>query len=203
MREDEIKVMRQRTVDPNGNCRPLKTPKRLRGEAFQMIRRLQTLHARCAYSELLLHYCPAAADVPVGRSSRQTAQSQATDTAKINMGPGTPRAPKSSRISRGRYSLRDRRRAKVHNATPSVQFQSITDLATPVHQVSAFCQAVLSRIIPHEFWGSGTTGSYNRQIFLKKVDHFVRLRRYESMSLQEVRDGLKVCYGAVTAVLST
>lgn len=33
-------------------------PKRLRGTPEQLVRRLQTLHARCSYVELLLHHCP-------------------------------------------------------------------------------------------------------------------------------------------------
>lgn len=35
-----------------------KTPKRLRGHARDLVRKLQILHQRCSYSQLLQHYCP-------------------------------------------------------------------------------------------------------------------------------------------------
>jgi hypothetical protein len=33
-------------------------PKRLRGQAVALVRKLQKLHSRCCYNELLKHYCP-------------------------------------------------------------------------------------------------------------------------------------------------
>lgn len=33
-------------------------PKRLRGRTLELVRKLQKLHSRCSYSELLKHYCP-------------------------------------------------------------------------------------------------------------------------------------------------
>lgn len=68
----------------------------------------------------------------------------------------------------------------------------MAELATPISQVSAFCQAVLSKIIPHEFWGHGDVQAHNRGMLLKNVDRFVKLRRFETMSLHEVMQGLKV-----------
>ncbi|KAI8314565.1 Telomerase reverse transcriptase [Colletotrichum sp. SAR11_240] len=75
---------------------------------------------------------------------------------------------------------------------PTIKFDAVTDLATPAPHVSAFCRAVLARIIPNEFWGSGPDQAHNRDLIFKRVDHFVRLRRFESMSLEEVTDGIKV-----------
>jgi hypothetical protein len=69
---------------------------------------------------------------------------------------------------------------------------SLTELAVPVSKVSAFCQAVLAKIIPHEFWGCGDVQVHNLGTFLSKVDSFVKLRRYETLSLHEVMQGLKV-----------
>ncbi|KAL2002309.1 hypothetical protein VTN02DRAFT_216 [Thermoascus thermophilus] len=68
----------------------------------------------------------------------------------------------------------------------------LTDHATPASAVSAFCRAVLTRLIPNEFLGVGPDGMANRQILMRHVDRFVRLRRYESLSLHEVCTGLKV-----------
>ncbi|PNH76610.1 hypothetical protein VD0001_g907 [Verticillium dahliae] len=75
---------------------------------------------------------------------------------------------------------------------PTVTFETITDLATPVAHVSAFCQAVLAKLIPDDFWGSGSSRRSNKQLVMTKVHHFVKLRRFESLSLSEVASGLKV-----------
>lgn len=71
--------------------------------------------------------------------------------------------------------------------------QSLTNLATPPTNVSAFCQAVLSRVLPNGFLGNGTIGQLNKDLLLKKVHQFIMLRRFEGMSLQVVMQGMKVC----------
>lgn len=75
---------------------------------------------------------------------------------------------------------------------PPPEYSSLIELATPVANVSAFCQAVLTKIIPNDFWGSKETQNRNRDAFLKKVDHFIRLRRFEQLSLHEVTQDLKL-----------
>lgn len=69
---------------------------------------------------------------------------------------------------------------------------SMMNYATPEVMVSAFCRAVLSKIIPKEFWGTGDVQTHNEKVFLKNVDRFVRLRRFESLSLHELSQGLQV-----------
>ena len=69
---------------------------------------------------------------------------------------------------------------------------SVMDHANPVAKVSAFCRSVLSRIIPDDFWGVGEVQACNKQVFLSNVDRFVQLRRFESMSLDDVMHGMKV-----------
>lgn len=71
---------------------------------------------------------------------------------------------------------------------------TLTDYATPPSSVSAFCRAVLHNLIPSQFYGVGQDGVSNKRIVLKHVDSFVRLRRFESLSLHEVCKGLKVCF---------
>lgn len=51
LREDEITSKYPSTEKP-------KIPKRLRGKAVQLVQKLQILHSRCPYKELLEHYCP-------------------------------------------------------------------------------------------------------------------------------------------------
>lgn len=70
---------------------------------------------------------------------------------------------------------------------------TLTDYATPASSVSAFCRAVLQKVVPLKFFGEGTEGRSNRNLVLKHVDYFIKLRRYENLSLHEVCKGLKVC----------
>jgi hypothetical protein len=69
---------------------------------------------------------------------------------------------------------------------------SIVNLATPLPQVSAFCQAVISRLLPKAFLGKNDIFKHNLSLLLRSCDRFVRLRRFESMSLHEVMQGMKV-----------
>lgn len=46
----------------------------------------------------------------------------------------------------------------------------------------------MSNVVPREFWGS----EGNRRIFMGNLDRFVKLRRYETLSLHEVMQGMKL-----------
>jgi telomerase reverse transcriptase len=72
--------------------------------------------------------------------------------------------------------------------------KSMLEHSTPTAMVSAFCRAVLSRLLPSEFWGTGDSQAENKQAFNKNVDRFIELRRFESLSLHEVSQGLKVSF---------
>jgi telomerase reverse transcriptase len=63
LREQEIAYERQKAESSLSNDRDrlkphLKIPKRLRGQALQLIRNLRRNHERCLYVELLRHHCP-------------------------------------------------------------------------------------------------------------------------------------------------
>lgn len=76
----------------------------------------------------------------------------------------------------------------------------LTDYATPASSVSAFCRAVLQKLVPNGFYGVGQEGQWNRQIILKNVDRFIRLRRFESISLHQVCMGLKVGFIVISCI---
>ena len=59
--------------------------------------------------------------------------------------------------------------------------------ASSVAQVSAFCRNVIWKVFPKAFWGVGNT-----KVIMQSVDKFVRLRRYESLSLHDVAQTLKI-----------
>lgn len=58
--------------------------------------------------------------------------------------------------------------------------------ASSVAEVSAFCRNVISKVFPNKFWGTGETGYSNKRGIMQNVDQFIRLRRYESLSLHDV-----------------
>lgn len=66
-----------------------------------------------------------------------------------------------------------------------------TDKACPAAQVSAFCRAVIAKAIPYGFWGCED----NRRAILYWVDQFVCLRKFESLSLHQVVQKVKVWHG--------
>jgi telomerase reverse transcriptase len=104
----------------------------------------------------------------------------------------------SSKALQSAKTAKGRKKSKPPaNSIPELQYASVIELATPASSVSAFCRAVISKVIPNEFWGQGPTQEHNKACFLKKVHHFIHLRRFESMSLHEVMDGIKVGTGTV------
>jgi telomerase reverse transcriptase len=69
-----------------------------------------------------------------------------------------------------------------------VEDTCFTDLACSTAHVSAFCRAVISKVIPNDFWGAET----NKHMILYWIDQFVLLRRFESLTLHQVTQKLQV-----------
>ncbi|KAK5692774.1 Telomerase reverse transcriptase [Elasticomyces elasticus] len=63
---------------------------------------------------------------------------------------------------------------------------SIRYASTPA-EVSSFYRAVVLQVFPLALWGAD-----NRMILLRSVDKFVRLRRYETLSVHDVLQDLKI-----------
>jgi hypothetical protein len=80
--------------------------------------------------------------------------------------------------------------SKENNDTKTVM--SMVNHATPSSMVSAFCRSALSNLIPKGFWGTGDAQKSNEKVFLKNVDRFIELRRFENLSLHEVSQGVQV-----------
>jgi telomerase reverse transcriptase len=70
----------------------------------------------------------------------------------------------------------------------TIQQTTFTDMACPTAHVSAFCRAVISRVIPDGFWGSDD----NKRTIMYWVDQFVDLRRFESLTLHQVTQNIQV-----------
>jgi len=76
--------------------------------------------------------------------------------------------------------------------TADQQERHVFRLATPISSVSTFCRSVVNHVFPSAFWGGVAIGKLNRTRILMAIDHFVRLRRYESMTLQDVLQNIKI-----------
>ncbi|XXG94534.1 hypothetical protein Hte_000791 [Hypoxylon texense] len=173
LREEEIVEKFGRLNEPNSR---VQTPKRLRGTATELVQKLQILHQRCSYSKLLQHHCPLHASL---------------DSQQLELG----EVGGARNASRKVEVLWKKKASQSQNPPPPLQSNptaSIFSLATPSSSISAFCQAVLRKIVPNGFWGSGSTAEHNESLFLKNVDKFISLRRFEGMSLHEVTQGMKV-----------
>ncbi|KAF2969504.1 hypothetical protein GQX73_g4071 [Xylaria multiplex] len=172
LREEEIFAKFGRLGDTGAR---VKTPKRLRGHAKDLIRKLQVLHQRCSYSQLLQHYCP------VHPSANDPANQSESDKFR-----------RHTRKSKGKIRKVTRQSQKTIHLPQWHRNFPVTELATSSAAVSSFCQAVLKKVIPRGFWGGGLTASQNELQFLKKVDLFMSLRLYESIALHELTQGLKM-----------
>lgn len=147
---------------------------------------MQKMHSRCAYYELLRHYCPLSSRKLASRTlSRAGAPDNSNTTADASQSRSALKVTFTEiPIAKGRLA-----REPANLETP------VVDHATPVSGVSAFCRAVLANLVPNDFWGQGVDGDDNRTVIMHQIDRFIRLRRFESLTLHAVYQSLKVVDG--------
>ncbi|KIW30624.1 uncharacterized protein PV07_06357 [Cladophialophora immunda] len=168
VREQEIAGQRKRPVTW--------TPRRLRGEPMRLIQKIHQNHRSCSYSQRLRHYCPpmsAGFEAPIIQSngtSPPTAGSELFST-QIERS-GMPRLNSDTVFS-----------SKDGDSSFSAH-------ATPSSRVSAFCRSVISHLLPRHTFGSGPGGQQNHVVMMNRIDKFVRMRRFETMSLHEALQGI-------------
>ncbi|KAF7867253.1 hypothetical protein EAF04_005336 [Stromatinia cepivora] len=170
-------TLREEEIDSKyPEAKGIKIPKRLRGKAKDLVRKLQVLHSRCSYNNLLEYYCP-------NRKHQDKNVNGIQEEPSSNSTSFESQSPQKCRSS-----------AILSSSAPSIPARKSTlmDHASSTAEVSAFCRAVLRNIIPHEFWGTGDVRAHNQGIFHKNVDNFIRLRRFEVLSLHEVMQGIKI-----------
>ena len=76
--------------------------------------------------------------------------------------------------------------------SPGFSEHDFTSLATLPSDVSLFCRVTLLKVIPKEFWGISKDGEDNKNIIMHRVDQFVHLRKFETFSLHNISQGIKV-----------
>lgn len=168
LREHEISHMYDHVL---GSKARLRVPRRLRS-VVDLIHKLRRLHARCAYTELLRYYCPA----------------DLTKMSRLRC--GGPHTGKGKGFPSSMHGPRQRAREAdiVAYERGSAHEVSFMDYATPAEAVSAFCKAVLLTVIPLDLLGD----PQNRATVLRHMDHFIRKRKFEGLSLHAVLQRIKL-----------
>jgi telomerase reverse transcriptase len=82
----------------------------------------------------------------------------------------------------------DRRSDRNGTESNAGNQECFTDMACPAADVSAFCRAVVARVIPNAFWGDEN----NRRTIMYWIDQFILLRRFESLNLHQVTQKVQV-----------
>ena len=155
------------------------TPKRLRGQAFLMVQGIRRRHSKCSYTQLLRHYCPVRAKdfgAPSLTSTCDSRRSSGCVRTQLSWSPLTVTQSLGREETLGHPQVDD----------------SILTYATSTAHVSAFCRAIIQRLLPGSALGVGEDGKHNLIMLLGKIDQFVRMRRHESLSLHEVSQNLRI-----------
>ncbi|KAJ5442593.1 reverse transcriptase [Penicillium cf. griseofulvum] len=185
-----------------GSVRSVKVPKRLRGITIELVQKLRNRNAQCSYRQLLRYYCPTEQTRPrrlgafASTSTPDAKKSEPISSLQTNLVTQVQINRPSSSDSSAQTSC-DVSGLEPHVAVDLVEMNankpvvrktqvSLTDYATPASSVSAFCRAVIQKLIPRQFWG------LVRMLVLRHVDRFIKLRRFESLSLHEVCKGVKI-----------
>ncbi|KAM0721837.1 hypothetical protein Q7P37_002762 [Cladosporium fusiforme] len=77
---------------------------------------------------------------------------------------------------------------RMPHGTPE-ETNTFTHAAT-LEQVSAFCRAVIRNVFPPDAFGSSAETHNNLDTVMRSIDRFIRLRRYETISLHDVMHGI-------------
>ena len=168
-REDEI----------NAQCRHPKTwmPRRLRGACLQLAVSIRRRHARCAYAQLLRHYC--------ALGPQKTSTNKSIDQTAIMQSGSTGLVTQSDRSA----SLQ---KASVRSTGAQGSSQSFLSYATPTKNVVNFCKAVMRALLPVSAFGNGSNSEHNWTIFMRHLESFVRMRRFESTTLHRICQGIRI-----------
>ncbi|KAF8252775.1 hypothetical protein K440DRAFT_360376 [Wilcoxina mikolae CBS 423.85] len=152
-------------------------PRRLKGNILALVMQMQKLHQKCSYHALVKYYCPTPLCDPTVRNKvKPSAILPKNDVLETQ-----EKVPSSPTETTG--ATADGSRDSQSNC------ERFTEFASSSGEVSGFVRAVIGRVIPNNFFGSGEA---NKNSVMRIIDRFVKLRRYESLSLHEALQGLKV-----------
>ncbi|KAJ6259859.1 hypothetical protein Dda_5503 [Drechslerella dactyloides] len=174
-------------------------PQRFRGRILHLVGELIRLQRRCRYHPLLQHYCPSSVINPDASDPRPKVptappSNQTSPTASMRFKTQLSSHRKST--ARGKRASLEEPVIITQSVKPAAGEASLQDpillYAASSHSVYTFLRAVLGNIIPLEFWGADKAALKNREIFFNHMEKFVKLRRYESLTLHNVLQGYKM-----------
>ncbi|KAL9578805.1 MAG: hypothetical protein Q9212_005488, partial [Teloschistes hypoglaucus] len=196
LREHEILQKNNSSRKTADGADGLHLPKRLRGPAFNLVSRLQTLHSQCAYYELLQHYCPARRTTSFHARGRAHKPMQPTAQPASISHSAPAICTAATQTSLQPQSTFNRAMISTHLSPlpvePAQRDMPLVEYATPFSEVSAFCRATVSKVIPKDFWGQAADGCRNKDVIMGKINQFIRLRRFESLTLHAICQDLKI-----------
>ncbi|KAK5195903.1 Telomerase reverse transcriptase [Exophiala xenobiotica] len=168
LREMEIRGQRKKSITW--------IPRRLRGKALELVRKIRRNHHSCSYSQLLRHHCPIG-DRPT-REYVKPGHEQDISSSE----------PLVTQIPGTNFSAKPSSTASDHDDNGT----SFLPHATPIAAVSAFCRSVIARLLPKDACGIGTEGRQSHAKLMRRIDEFVQMRRFESMTLHKAVQGICV-----------
>lgn len=196
LREHEIEKFERARRKHHSKKGDRKVPKRLRGQAWMLVRKIQKAHKNCSYTQLIRHYCPLNVGYPSACFEHCSLQSEAINDThhprKMKPGRYLPKTFDHDISFLPKFCGRSDPQEAHQNGEISSLDATLLSRATPTALVSAFCHAVLKRIIPTDCFGRGQQGKANQREVLKYVDLFIRLRKFETLSLHTVSQNIKV-----------
>lgn len=174
-------TIRDDVLVSDNNARSLRIPSRLYANVQPMVERMQRKYKRSRIHQLLYHYCPLVqVNKPALGASGHYNRSRTSNNSNMSLGPFT------QQISTIASSI-----AVSCVSRPEDRDVSLIPYVTGPVDVAAFCCASLKSILPEDAFGVGKDGEQNWASVLSHVDRFIYLRRYETISLHEVSQGLK------------
>jgi telomerase reverse transcriptase len=151
-------------------------PRRLRGQALEMVQKIYRNNRSCSYSQLLRHYCPVVTNVP-DMPCEASVLASSPDSHQI--------------VTQARSSGIQHQKVDVYRASDDHE-TSFLPHATSAVRVSAFCRNVVKRLLPADALGTGVDGQHNWAKLSKAADDFVHMRRFETMSLHQALQGIRL-----------
>jgi telomerase reverse transcriptase len=167
-----------------------RVPKRLRGATMTLVDRLRTLNHRCSYTELLRHYCPVKVRVVHCFGKQVHSQSQELPLSSKPEWKKKSIQPENIIASKSPLTERDGSIEASGAGDLSTEQTCFTDMACSTADVSAFCRAVVAKVLPNGFWGDDS----NKRVIMYWIDQFIALRRFESLNLHQVTQKIQVCW---------
>ncbi|SCV70113.1 BQ2448_1507 [Microbotryum intermedium] len=179
-REIEIKAGQKASSSPKLGT--IKTPARVK-PTLPMLQRMMLLHSRCRYRKMLDRYCPK-------KVTKEADLSQEERAALLNL--MSQPETQTSHIEHSGEDFEEDAVPLAHGASQArarVQAKPrFTEFMCSTYEVIGYVTAIVRDTIPRDFWGSKS----NEKLILNYVGEFLRLRRFETMSLHTLLQGFCV-----------